>query len=346
MEQVLFAIVGLLVGAGVGYFVRKSISEAKSGAAEVRVREMLAEAERDAVAVKSQALVEAKDEAIRIRQEAESEAKVRSAEVQRRESRLNQKEETLDEMSRRLEGRERSLLDRAAQAERMQAQLEETLVRQQSELERLAGMTASEAKEHLVHQVQDEAKREAMVLVRDIESQAREEGERRARKIVAIAMQRIASEETSENSISVVTLPNDEMKGRIIGREGRNIRAFEAATGTNLIIDDTPELVILSCFDPIRREVARLTLEKLISDGRIQPGRIEEMADKSRAEVERTIREAGEWGILDVGITDMHPEMVKVLGRLNYRTSYGQNILKHLVEAAHIAGIIAAELGT
>jgi len=249
-------------------------------------------------------------------------------------------------MSRRLESRERSLLDRAAEADRIRDQLEETLALQKSELERLAGMTAAEARDTLVGQIQDEAKRDAMVLVRDIEGQAREEADRRARKIVAIAMQRVASEETSENSISVVTLPNDEMKGRIIGREGRNIRAFEAATGTNLIIDDTPESVVLSCFDPIRRETARLTLEKLISDGRIQPARIEEMAEKSRAEVERAIREAGEWALLDVGITDMHPEMVKVLGRLNYRTSYGQNILKHLVEAAHIAGVIAAELGT
>ncbi|HEU5003483.1 MAG TPA: ribonuclease Y [Actinomycetota bacterium] len=343
---VVLAIVGLLVGGGIGYVVRKTMSEARAGAIELRARELLAEAERDAVAVKSQALVEAKDEAIRIRQEAETEARGRAVEVQRREARLIQKEETLDEMSRRLEGRERNLLDRAAEADRLRAQLTENVARQQTELERLAGLTAAEARETLVHQVQDEAKREAMVMVRDIEAHAREEADRRARKIVAIAMQRIASEETSENSISVVTLPNDEMKGRIIGREGRNIRAFEAATGTNLIIDDTPESVVLSCFDPIRRETARLTLEKLIGDGRIQPGRIEEMYEKSRAEVERAIREAGEWGLLEVGITDMHPEMVKVLGRLNYRTSYGQNILKHLVEAAHIAGIIAAELGT
>jgi len=346
MIEVLMLIVGLAGGIGVGYLVRKSISEARAGAVELRARELLAEAERDAVAVKSQALVDAKDEAIRIRQEAEGEVRVRTAEVARRETRLNQKEETLDEMSRRLEGRERSLLDRADEADRMRSQLQETLARQQSELERLAGMTSQEAKDTLVHQIQDEAKREAMVLVRDIEGHAREEAERRARKIVAIAMQRVASEETSENSISVVTLPNDEMKGRIIGREGRNIRAFEAATGTNLIIDDTPESVVLSCFDPIRRETARLTLEKLIADGRIQPSRIEEVAEKARAEVERAIREAGEWALLDVGITDMHPEMVKVLGRLNYRTSYGQNILKHLVEAAHIAGVIAAELGT
>lgn len=346
MLAVVLLIVGLLAGIGIGYVVRKSLSESKAGAIEVRAREMLATAERDAVTAKSQALVEAKDEAIRIRQEAEAEAKTRSVEVQRRESRLIQKEETLDEMSRRLESRERSLLDRAAETERIRAQVEEVLKAQQAELERLAGMTAAEAKETLIHQIVDESKRDAMVMVRDIEAQAREEAERRARKIVAIAMQRVASEETSENSISVVTLPNDEMKGRIIGREGRNIRAFESATGTNLIIDDTPESVILSCFDPIRREVARLTLEKLIGDGRIQPGRIEEMAEKSRQEVNRTIAEAGEWALLDVGITDMHPEMVKVLGRLKYRTSYGQNILKHLVEASHLAGVIAAELGT
>ena len=346
MIEVLMVIVGLAGGIGIGYLVRKSISEARAGAVELRARELMAEAERDAVSVKSQALVDAKDEAIRIRQEAEGEVRVRTAEVARRESRLNQKEETLDEMSRRLEGRERSLLDRADEADRMRSQLQETLAKQQGELERLAGMTGQEAKDTLIRQIQDEAKREAMVLVRDIEGHAREEAERRARKIVAIAMQRIASEETSENSISVVTLPNDEMKGRIIGREGRNIRAFEAATGTNLIIDETPESVVLSCFDPIRRETARLTLEKLIADGRIQPSRIEEVAEKARAEVERAIREAGEWALLDVGITDMHPEMVKVLGRLNYRTSYGQNILKHLVEAAHIAGVIAAELGT
>src|SRR5436309_7241701 len=346
MTQVLMLVVGLLAGAGIGYFVRKALIEARAGAVEVRAREIMAEAERDAMAAKSQALVEAKDEAIRIRQEAEGEVKTRTAEVTRRESRLNQKEETLDEMSRRLEGRERSLLERAAEADRMRDELEEVLVRQKSELERLAGMTAQEARDTLIHQIQEEAKRDAMSIVRDVEARAREEADKRARKIIAIAMQRIASELTTESTVTTITLPNDEMKGRIIGREGRNIRAFEAATGTNLIIDDTPESVVLSCFDPIRREVARLTLEKLISDGRIQPARIEEMFEKSRGEVDRAIREAGEWALLELGITDMHPEMVKVLGRLNYRTSYGQNVLKHLVEAAHIAGVIAAELGT
>ncbi|MGH2811026.1 MAG: ribonuclease Y, partial [Actinomycetota bacterium] len=218
--------------------------------------------------------------------------------------------------------------------------------REKAELERIAGMTAGEAKQQVIAQIENDAKREAMTVVREIEAKAREEAERRARKIVAIAIQRVAGEETSENAISVVTLPNDEMKGRIIGREGRNIRAFEAATGTNILIDDTPESVVVSCFNPIRREIARMTLEKLIGDGRIQPARIEEMYQKSAAEVERSIKEAGEWALLETGITDMHPEMVKVLGRLNYRTSYGQNVLKHLVEAAHIAGVIAAELGT
>ncbi|HEX2195824.1 MAG TPA: ribonuclease Y, partial [Actinomycetota bacterium] len=212
--------------------------------------------------------------------------------------------------------------------------------------ERAAGMTQGDAKQALIEQIEDEAKREAMVIVRDVEAKAREEADRRARKIIAISMQRVASDLTTESTVTTVTLPNEDMKGRIIGREGRNIRAFEAATGTNLIIDDTPEAVVLSCFDPIRREMARLTLEKLISDGRIQPARIEDIHEKSRAEVEREIREGGEWAVLETGITDMHPELVRVVGRLKFRTSYGQNVLKHSVEASHIAGMLAAELGT
>ncbi len=207
-------------------------------------------------------------------------------------------------------------------------------------------MSASDARQGLIEKIQDDAKREAMVIVRDVESQAREEGDRRARKIIAIAMQRVASELTTESTVTTVTLPNEDMKGRIIGREGRNIRAFEAATGTNLIIDDTPEAVVLSCFDPIRREMARHTLERLIGDGRIQPARIEEMHEKSKSEVEQEIREAGEWAVLETGITDMHPELVRVLGRLKFRTSYGQNVLRHVVEASHVAGMVASELGT
>jgi ribonuclease Y len=344
MEAVLL-LAGLLAGSGIGYLLWKLASERRTASAASRARELLATAEREAQTAKREALMEAKDEAIRIRQEAETEVKRRGEEVSRREARLVQKEETLDQTARRLDSKDRSLADRERNVDRMKVELETSLARAKSDLERIAGMSAAEAKDSLVRQVENEAKRDAMVLVRDLEAQAREEAERRARKIVAIATQRVAAEETAETSTSVVTLPSDEMKGRIIGREGRNIRAFESATGTTLIVDDTPESVVLSCFDPIRREVARLTLEKLISDGRIQPARIEETVEKSKAEVERAIRQAGEWALMELGITDMHPELVKALGRLNYRTSYGQNVLKHLVEASHIAGIIAAELG-
>lgn len=337
---------GLLAGGGVGYFASRRVAARRAGSAEGRAASLLADAEREAEAVKREALVEAKGESIRIRQEAEAEAKERAAEVARRESRLIQREETLDQTTRRLDSKERSLTERESKVERVGEELEAAVAQHRKELERVAGMSAAEAKEMLISEIENDAKRDAMSLLRDVEAQAREEADRRARKIVAIAIQRVASEETSENSQSVVMLPSDEMKGRIIGREGRNIRAFEAISGTNLIIDDTPESVVLSCFDPIRREVARLTLEKLISDGRIQPARIEEMYEKSKGEVERAMREAGEWALMETGITDMHPEMVKVLGRLNYRMSYGQNVLKHLVEAAHIAGVIAAELGT
>lgn len=359
MEAVL-GIIGLAAGIGIGFVLSKRASQNRAGSAESKAREYVVNAQRqaeeikreaeairrEAEDIKKEARVEAKDEALRISREAEKEAKERTAEVQRKESRLIQREETLDQTARRLETKERTLQDAQTQVDQLKRELESTLARHKGELERVAGLTVGEARELVIGQIENEAKRDAMALVRDVESKAREEAERRARKIVAIAIQRIASEETSENAISVVTLPNDEMKGRIIGREGRNIRAFEAATGTNLLIDDTPESVVLSCFNPIRREIARLTLEKLVGDGRIQPARIEEMFEKSKNEVDRAIREAGEWALLEAGITDMHPEMVKVLGRLNYRTSYGQNVMKHLVEASHIAGVIAAELGT
>jgi ribonuclease Y len=343
------AIVALLaaaVAAAIGYLFRMRVSERAVGSAESRVREMLETAKREADSLKREALAEAKDDTVRIREEAEAEAKQRGAEVAQRENRLLKREETLDEAAKRLDSKEQSLGEREGHLERTRSQLEKSVERHQGELERVAQMTAAEAKQALIEEIENEAKRDAMALVRDVETQAREEAERRARKIVAIAIQRVASEETSENSQSVVTLPTDEMKGRIIGREGRNIRAFEAITGTNLIIDDTPESVVLSCFDPIRREIARITLEKLVADGRIQPARIEEVYEKATSEVDDAIREAGEWAVMEVGITDMHPEMVKVLGRLNYRTSYGQNVLKHLVEASQIAGLIAAELGT
>lgn len=346
MNEALLGLIGLLVGVGIGFVLYKQAASRSAVSAQARARDRLAEAEEEAEGIRREALVAAKEEAARIRQEAELQVKERSIDVQRKESRILQKEEMLDQTAQRLEGKEQTLADKELLIEAQKLKLDELSVRQRQELERLAGMSAQQAKELVIAQIENQAKRDAMTLVRDVEARAREEADRRARKIVAIAIQRVASEETSENSISVVTLPNDEMKGRIIGREGRNIRAFESVTGTSLLIDDTPESVVLSCFDPIRREVAKLTLEKLVGDGRIQPARIEEMYEKSKGEVERSIREAGEWAAMEAGISDLHPEMLKVLGRLNYRTSYGQNVLKHLVEASHIAGVIAAELGT
>ena len=346
MEIVIGLLLGLLVGAGIGYFVRQSVAEKQVGSAESRARQVLQDAERDAESSKREALVEARDEIHRMRTEADADLRTRRADLEKKEDRLSQRESTLDQRATSLDRKEQGLEEKESHVQRLRSELEQLAERARHELERVAGMTAQDAKQALVERIEDEAKRDAMVLVRDIEAQAREEADKRARKITAIAMQRVASELTTEATVTTVTLPNEDMKGRIIGREGRNIRAFEAATGTNLIVDDTPEAVVLSCFDPIRREMARLTLEKLIGDGRIQPARIEEIHQKSQAEIEREIREGGEWAVLETGITDMHPELVRVLGRLKYRTSYGQNVLRHVVEASHIAGMVASELGT
>ena len=345
VEIIIGLVLGLLVGAAIGYVVRRSVAQRELESAEARAKTVLHDAEREAEAVRREKLVEAKDEIFRMRTEAEADLKRRAGEIERREERLSQREASLDERTSGLDRKESAVEAKEQAAVRLRERLEELERAARAELERVAGMTAQDARQSLIEQIKDEAKRDAMVLVRDIEAQAREEADRRARKIIAIAMQRVASELTTEATVTTLTLPNEDMKGRIIGREGRNIRAFEAATGTNIIIDDTPEAVVLSCFDPIRREMARLTLEKLIGDGRIQPARIEEMHDKSMQEVEREIREGGEWAVLEVGITDMHPELMRVLGRLKFRTSYGQNVLKHVVEAAHIAAMIDAELG-
>jgi len=346
MEIVIGLILGLIAGAGVGYVVRKSMAEKEVTSAENRAKTLVAEAERQAEAAKREALIEAKDETFRMRSEAEADLKTRRAEIEKKEDRISQRESTLDSRVNSLDRKEQTIEAKEAEIQTARKELERVGERARAELERVASMTAQDAKQALIEQIEDEAKREAMVIVRDVEAQAREEADKRARKIIAIAMQRIASDLTTESTVTTITLPNDDMKGRIIGREGRNIRAFESATGTNLIIDDTPEAVVLSCFDPIRREMARLTLEKLIGDGRIQPARIEDIHEKSKADIEREIREGGEWAVLETGITDMHPELVRVLGRLKYRTSYGQNVLRHVVEASHIAGMIAAELGT
>jgi ribonuclease Y len=345
MEAVIVGIVAGAVGAFVGYLVRTSIGRSNASSAEARAQKVVLDAELEAERLTREALVEAKDEIVALRREAEEDMRARREDVKRQEERLSQKEQTVDRKLDELERRSAELDDRDGKLQMVRQQLEHAAEAHRKRLEEIAQMTTSEAKEALRAQVLDEAKRDAMSTVREIEQRAREEGEERARKIVTIAIQRVASEQTSESTVSVFSLPSEDMKGRIIGREGRNIRAFEATTGVNLIIDDTPEAVVLSCFDPVRREIARLTLEKLVQDGRIHPARIEETFERSQREIDEQVKRAGEEAALEVGIADMHPEMLRLLGRLQFRTSYGQNVLRHLVESAHIAAAIAAELG-
>jgi len=352
MLLVIGLIIGLAGGVTAGYLVRHRQGLAKIGSAEARAITVIGEAEREADTKRREIVVQAQDEALRLRQEVEEELKTRRGDVDKRESRAEQREEQLEKRDRGLDDREAEMGKATERLEQKAGELQAArdkieLDREEVEraLQRVAGMSAAEAKASLMRRLEEDAKREAMALVRDLETKAREEAESRARRIVTLAIQRLASEATTESSVSVLSIPNEEMKGRIIGREGRNIRAFEAATGVNIIIDDTPEAVLLSCFDPVRREIGRITLEKLVSDGRIHPARIEEMAERARAEVEEEVKRAGEEAILDVGITDIHPELIRVLGRLKYRTSYGQNVLKHLMETSHIAGMLGAELG-
>jgi ribonucrease Y len=314
------------------------LSKAQTTAAAAAETRREAEAAADVAREQASA---AKEEARSAREEARSakeESRRLRAELERREDRLSEREQRVDEHTRRAERQAADLDARKDELDRLGAE-------GRRELERIAGLSAEQAKGELVAAIENQAKRDAARIVRDIETEAQRDGAKRARKIVTLAIQRIASEQTSESVVSVLHLPGDEMKGRIIGREGRNIRAFESVTGVNLIIDDTPEAVLLSCFDPVRREVGRLTLERLVLDGRIHPQRIEEAYDRSKADIEALCVRAGEDALIDVGITDMHPELTNLLGRLRYRTSYGQNVLKHLIESAHIAGMMASELG-
>jgi ribonuclease Y len=345
MDIWLSALAALAVGAAIGYYARRHLVSRAVSDAETRARRLVAEAEQEAEDTVRKALVEVKEEIAAMRRDAEQDIRGHREESRRRDARLTKREEEIDAKQAQLQKAERGFADVKHQLDRRQEELNRLADEHRRQLEQVARMTAQEAKDALMGQLVDEAKREAMATVRELEQRAREEGEERARKIVTIAIQRVASEQTADSSVSVFALPSDDMKGRIIGREGRNIRAFEALTGVNLIIDDTPEAVVLSCFDPVRREVARLTLEKLVADGRIHPARIEEMYGRSVAEVEEEVKRAGERAIIETGITDMHPEMVRVLGRLQYRTSYGQNVLRHLIESAHIAAALAAELG-
>ena len=345
MTTFLAALVALVAGLALGYLLRSLLRGRALSAAETRARRLVTEAEEEAQTTVRRSLAEVKDEIAAMRREAEEEIRTRRDEARRQEERQVRREEALENKAAQVERAEAALNDDraalAAKADELKAAGEDIRVR----LERVATMTAQEAREALADRMRDAAKREAMASVREMEERAREEAEERARKIVTIAIQRVAAEQTADASVAVFPLPSDDLKGRIIGREGRNIRHFEALTGVNLIIDDTPEAVVLSSFDPVRREVGRLTLEKLVQDGRIHPARVEEMYERSVAEVEEQVRRAGEQAVIDVGLTEVHPEMIRVLGRLQYRTSYGQNVLRHLVESAHIAGVMAAELG-
>ncbi len=341
---VTLAIIVLTLGVLAGYLLRKYLVEAKIASAEDAAKRILEEAQKEGEAKKREALLEAKEEIHLIRSEAERENRERRTELQRLERRLLQKEETLDRKLESLEKREDTLLKKDQEIAQSKAKLDELLQKQTAELEHISGLATEEARELLLNKIKDEVKHDAALMIKEIESQAREEAEKKAREIVVQAIQKCTVDIVTETTVSVVALPNDEMKGRIIGREGRNIRALETLTGVDLIIDDTPEAVILSGFDPIRRETARIALEKLIADGRIHPARIEEMVDKAQREIEQKIREEGEQAAFEVGVPNLHPELIKLLGRLKFRTSYGQNVLKHSLEVAYLAGTIAAEL--
>ena len=349
---VIIAVAACLLGGIVGYTYRKSYTEKKIDRTEEYAKRLYDDAVRKAEDYKKEKVLEAKEEILkakaendRERVENEKEMRERRNEIQKNERRLIQREETLDKKADNLETREESLNTRMADLTKKETELDEIKAKQLTELERIASLTRDEAKQIVIDRVQKEAFHDAAASVREIETQAKEEGEKKARNIIALAIQKCAADHVAESTVSVISLPNDDMKGRIIGREGRNIRALETATGVDLIIDDTPEAVSVSAFDPVRREVARLAVEKLIMDGRIHPARIEEMVEKARKEVDNQIREAGENAVFETNQHGIHHELVKLLGRLRYRTSYGQNVLKHSIEVSHLAGLMAAELG-
>jgi ribonucrease Y len=342
---IIAAILGAGIGILVGYFVRKNMSEAKIGQAEQIAKDIVDKANRDAETAKKEKLLEAKEESHRYRNEVEKENKERRSELQKYEKRLIQKEEVLDRKLQSLESKEGNLSEKLKVVELKEQEVEVIKAQQIEKLESISGIGSERAKEIILSNAEREVRHEMSIMIKETETKAKEEAEKKAREIIGYAIQKCSADHVAETTVTVVNLPNDEMKGRIIGREGRNIRTLETLTGIDLIIDDTPEAVILSGFDPIRREIARIALEKLISDGRIHPARIEEMVEKAKKEVENTIKEYGEEATFETGVHGLHPELVKLLGRLRYRTSYGQNVLKHSIEVSHLAGIMAAEIG-
>ena len=339
------AIVFLLVGILVGYILRKSKAEKTIGSAETQAKNLILDAENRAEALRKELVAEAKSEVHQIKMEAEKDIKERRDDVKKSERRITQKEESVDRKLESIEKKEEDIQRRQQSLKDKEKNVDELIKKQIAELERISGCTADEAKQMLLRDLEKDIRHEASVMIKDIESKAKDEADRKAKDIIVGAIQRCAADTVAESTISVVSLPSDDMKGRIIGREGRNIRAIETATGVDLIIDDTPEAIVVSSFDPVRREIARIALEKLIVDGRIHPARIEEMVEKATKEVNAVIKKEGEEAVFEIGCHNVHPELVKLLGRLHYRTSYGQNVLSHSREVAHLAGLMAGELG-
>lgn len=338
-------VVALALGLLIGYIIRKNVGEKAIGSAEQKAKNLILDAENKSETIKKEITLEAKEEAHKMRSDVEREVRERRAEIQRAEKRLIQKEESIDRKTENIERKEESIVQKEQVIIDKNKTLDGFIAKQMEELEKISGLSVDDAKAILLANCEKEIRYEASVMIKDIEAKAKEEADKKAKEIITGAIQRCAADHVAESTVSVVALPNDEMKGRIIGREGRNIRAIETMTGVELIIDDTPEAVILSGFDPVRREIARLALEKLIVDGRIHPARIEEMVEKAEKEVNAIMKEEGEQATFEVGIHNLHPELIKLLGRLKYRTSYGQNVLKHSVEVAHLAGLMAGELG-